>query len=250
MGKIHSKSFFGQNTGLIINSSSNSEPYFFIRCIKKKHDGTWEKSLRGEGKVIKCSLEEIVMMLEVLNRKCSNWSSYHSFKDNQTQIAFEWEDEKARTLWIKIDKYSKMLNFAQAEILRRLLNHFLEEKIVHATVSSNNTAKNKSMKKNFFDKLSQDVNNDTMVESHDSPPDIDIITTPIDQKTRDFTKEKINVDGSIQGETKKALLIQFNSGDELWIPKSTIHGKYVPKKNKDQKFLIDDWILKKNKIIS
>jgi len=250
MGKIHSKSFFGQNTGLIINSSSNLEPHFFIRCIKKKHDGTWEKPSRGEGKVIKCSLEETVMMLEVLNRKCPNWSSYHSFKDNQTQIAFEWEDEKARTLWIKIDKYSKMLNFAQAEILRRLLSHFLEEKIVNATVSSNNTAKNKSMKKNFFDKLSQDVNNDTMVESHDSPPDIDIITTPIDQKTRDFTKEKINVDGSIQGETKKALLIQFNSGDELWIPKSTIHGKYVPKKNKDQKFLIDDWILKKNKIIS
>ena len=49
---------------------------------------------------------------------------------------------------------------------------------------------------------------------------------------------------------RKALLIQFNSGDELWIPKSTIHGEYVPKKNKDQKFLIDDWILKKNKIIT
>ena len=250
MGKNHSKGFFGQNTGLLINSSSNSEPFFFIRCIKKNPDGTWEKPSRGEGRVIKCSLEEIVMMLEVLNRKCLNWSSYHSFKDIETQITFEWEDEKARTLWIKIDKYSKMLGFAEAEILRRLLTHFLEEKIVHATVSSIDTVKNKSMKKNFFDKLSQDINNDTMVEKHDSPPDIEIITAPIEQKARDFTKEKANVEGSIQGETKKALLIQFNSGDELWIPKSTIHGKYVPKKNKAQKFLIDDWILKKNKIIS
>ena len=71
-----------------------------------------------------------------------------------------------------------------------------------------------------------------------------------DQQPRDFTKKKVNIDGSIQGETKKALLIQFTSGDEIWIPKSTIHGKYIPKKNKDQKFLIDDWILKKNQILS
>lgn len=250
MGNTHSKSFFGQNTGLIMNSSSNSEPYFFIRCIKKKHDGTWEKPSRGEGKAIKCSLEEIVMMLEVLNRKCLNWSSYHSFKENQTQITFEWEDEKARTLWIKIDKYSKMLNFAQAEILKRLLTHFLEEKIVHATVSSYDTVKNNSGKKDSFDKLSNDVNDDAIIDRHDSPPGKEKINALNDQKARDFTKEKVNVDGSIQGETKKALLIQFNSGDELWIPKSTIHGKYIPKKNKDQKFLIDDWILKKNKIIS
>jgi len=250
MVKTHSKSFFGQNTGLIINSSSNSEPFFFIRCIKKKHDGNWEKPSRGEGKVIKCSLEEIVMMLEVLNRSCANWSSYHSFKDNQTQIVFEWEDEKARTLWIKIDKYSKMLNYAQAEILRRLLTHFLEEKIVHATVSSIDTVKNNSGKNNSFDKLSRDVNKDTTFDKNDAPPEKERINASLDQKVRDFTKEKANVNGSIQGETKKALLIQFTSGDELWIPKSTIHGKYLPKKNKDQKFLIDDWILKKNQIIS
>ena len=66
MGDTHSKSFFGQNTGLIVSSSSKTDPYFFIRCIKKKPGGSWEKPSSGEGKVVKCSLDEIVMILEVL----------------------------------------------------------------------------------------------------------------------------------------------------------------------------------------
>lgn len=250
MGKNHSKGFFGQNTGLLINSASNSEPFFFIRCIKKNPDGAWEKPSRGEGRVIKCSLEEIVLMLEVLNRKCLNWSSYHTFNDIETQITFEWEDEQARTLWIKIDKYSKILNFAQAEILRRLLTHFLEEKIVHATVSSKDHIKNNSEKKMSYDKPGNDVLDDVMSDRLEHVPKKTRNIAFNDKNSRNFTKEEVNIEGSIQGETKKALLIQFNSGEELWIPKSTIRGKYMPKKNKGQKFLIDDWILKKNNIIS
>jgi len=219
MGSNHSKIFFGQNTGLIVNSSSILEPFFFIRCIKKNPDGTWEKPSRGEGKVVKFSLEEIVMMLEVLDRKSLNWSSYHSFNDIETKITFEWEDDNVRTLWIKVDKYSKMLNFAQAEILRRLLVHILEEKIVHATVSSNSTIKSNSMGKKSDEVLSHDVFNEALLDTHEFLP----------KKKR-----------------KKAINDQQPRG----IPKSTIHGKYIPKKNRDQKFLIDDWILKKNHVIS
>jgi len=250
MGSNHSKIFFGQNTGLIVNSASKSEPFFFIKCIKKTPDGTWEKFSRGEGKAIKCSLEEIVMMLEVLNRRCLNWSNYHSFKEIETQITFEWEDENARKLWIKIDKYSKMLNFAQAEILRRLLTHILEEKIVHSTVSRNDALKSNSEGNNKDGEISHDVFDDAFSDKDEFFPRKERKKAYNDQQPRDFPKNKVNIDGSIQGETKKALLIQFNSGDEIWIPKSTIHGKYVSKKNKGQKFLIDDWILKKNQLLS
>ena len=250
MGANHSKMFFGQNTGLIVNSASKSEPFFFIKCIKKTPDGTWEKPSRGEGKVIKCSLEEIIMMLEVLNRRCLNWSNYHSFKEIETQITFEWEDENTSTLWIKIDKYSKMLNFAQAEILRRLLTHILEEKIAHATVSRKDATKNNSGGNDNDEELSRDVFDDAFSDEHEFLPKKEQKKAYNDQQQRDSPKNKVNIDGSIQGETKKALLIQFNSGDEIWIPKSTIHGKYVSKKNKGQKFLIDDWILKKNQLLS
>ena len=62
--------------------------------------------------------------------------------------------------------------------------------------------------------------------------------------------EMSNLIGSIQGETEKALLINFNSGKELWIPKSTIHGEYNPRKDVKQEFLINNWILKKNEVLS
>ncbi len=65
----HSQSFFGQSTGLTLLSSSKTEQIIFIKCIKKKPDGSWEKPSLGEGKTIKCSLDEMVMILEVLRKK-------------------------------------------------------------------------------------------------------------------------------------------------------------------------------------
>ena len=51
----HSQSFFGQAVGLTIQSSSKSDPFIFLKCIKKKPDNSWEKPSLGEGKAIKCS---------------------------------------------------------------------------------------------------------------------------------------------------------------------------------------------------
>ncbi|MFX0073503.1 MAG: hypothetical protein ACFFAO_20690, partial [Candidatus Hermodarchaeota archaeon] len=59
-----------------------------------------------------------------------------------------------------------------------------------------------------------------------------------------------NVKGIISKETHKALLIHFKPGKEIWIPKSTIHSTFNSKKKLNQSFLIDNWILKRNKIIS
>jgi len=40
-----------------------------------------------------------------------------------------------KTLWINIDQYAKMLNFSQAELMRMLFEHLVEEKIEFATES-------------------------------------------------------------------------------------------------------------------
>ena len=69
-------------------------------------------------------------------------------------------------------------------------------------------------------------------------------------KKKKSDNEKSNIDGSIIGETEKALLINFKTGQELWIPKSTIHGQYNSNRNISQNFSIDNWILKRNKILS
>ncbi|MFX1266981.1 MAG: hypothetical protein ACFFAK_03370 [Promethearchaeota archaeon] len=64
----HSQSFFGQSTGLTLLSSSRSDPYLYFKCIQKKQNGSWEKPSAGEGKTIKCSLDELIMILQVLKK--------------------------------------------------------------------------------------------------------------------------------------------------------------------------------------
>jgi len=146
MANQHSQSFFGQNTGIIINSSAKEEQFIYIRCIKKKSNGIWEKPSSKEGRVIKCSLDEIIMFLEVLKKNILKWQCFHTYKQTETSISFSWEDEKAKTLWINIANYSKMLRFAEAEILRLLLTHILKEKIaIHEISKLGNDVTNKSL---------------------------------------------------------------------------------------------------------
>ncbi|MFW9936565.1 MAG: hypothetical protein ACFFD5_02890 [Candidatus Thorarchaeota archaeon] len=241
MVESHSQSFFGQNTGLIISSFSKFEPYIFIRCIKKKADGKWQKPSENEGKLIKCSLEEIISILDVLNHKELKWQGIHSYKDNKTILSFSWEDENSDTFWINIGDYSKMLNLAQAELLRLLLSHILKEKIIFAT-SQNRECKNKRIKTSLPEDQLYFL--EDMCEN-----DNDQGNEKLKKISKNLTgKTTTNLNGKISKETNKAVLIKFESGKEIWIPKSSIHCHYIPRKNLMQKFLIDNWILKRNKI--
>ncbi len=200
--------------------------------IKKKTDGSWEKPSKKEGKVIKLSLEEIIMILKVLNRRLLNWKTYHSYKDKKTPISISWEDDQAKTLWVNIENYSKMLNSSQTELFRMILDHILQEKIEHSTIQQKQEKKEK--REETFEQP----------EIIEEKPQKQAITYSQDQ-----TKKRSQITGSLKGETAKALLILFESGQELWIPKSTIHSDFSSDKNIQQNFLIDNWILKKNKII-
>jgi len=233
----HSQSFFGQAVGLTIQSSSKSDPFIFFKCIKKKPDSSWEKPSLGEGKTIKISLDEMVCILYVLKRKSDSWSSYHAYKDKKTQISFSWEDSQKKKLWINIGSYSKMLGFAQVEIFKLLLKHLINEKIEYATIL--NVAKNK--------------NNEIRESNREMPDQMknlssnEKINNRLSQETK-VDKEKISIKGSIKAETGKALLIVFNNGQEVWIPKSIIHSKFLSDSSSDQEFIINSWILEKNKI--
>ena len=259
MGDTHSKSFFGQNARLIVNTPSKTEPFFFMRCIKKKPEGVWEKPSKGEGKVIKFSIEEAVMILQVLNRKLLTWKSYHTYKDNKTTISFNWEDDKAKTLWINIANYSKMLNFSQAEILRLLLTHILNEKIKYATHSNRKKSSNLTSNEKFSNHIDnsneiiefkEDKNDDQFEDNSNYNNGGNNRLSPNPKFSNTKSQERNHINGTIKGETNKALLITFNSGQDLWIPKSTIHSEFLSKKDVDQTFLIDTWVLKKNKVFS
>jgi len=233
----HSYSFFGQKVGLIIQTALKNEPYMFFRLIKCKNDGTWEKPSSGEGKIIKLSLEEMVFILRVLNKKVNSWSSYHTFKDNKTQISFKWENEEKRKLWIHIGSYSKVLEYAQFTILEMLMTHILNEKIEFATAPSSS--------KNSSEKLSNIIVQEEIITESGKND-----YNQTDKNDNEKHREVKNVIGSIQRETNKALLIQFDNGAEAWVPKSRIYSGFENTKNFLQKFSIDSWILSKNKIIS
>jgi len=233
MVEKHSQSFFGQSCGLTLQSSSREEPFIFFKCIQKKPDGSWEKPSLGEGKTIKCSLDEIVMILQVLKRKLNSWSSYHSFNEVKTQISFQWENESDDKFWINIGKYSKMLSFAQVEIFRLLLEHLLKEKIEYATILRLPDTK-------------VNVNQKRRLQS--SRQKLEEGKTSVQEIVTHKNSEASQITGIIEGETEKALLINFQNGKELWVPKSTIHSNYDQSKNSSQTFIIDEWVLKKNKV--
>ncbi|MEJ2251298.1 MAG: hypothetical protein P8Y97_16810, partial [Candidatus Lokiarchaeota archaeon] len=135
MANRHSKSFFGQSTGITLQSSSKKDDYVFLKCIKVKSNGTWEKPSKGEGKTIKISLEELIMILKVFKKELTSWSAYHSYKDTSTQISFNWQKNGQEKIWINIGEYSKMLDVAQIELFKLLVKHLIKEKIEYATIS-------------------------------------------------------------------------------------------------------------------
>ncbi len=232
MVNSHSKSFFGQNTGIILQSSSKKDPYIFLQCIKKKANGKWEKPSKGEGKITRFSLEEIIMILKVLQSKMESWSTYHKYNDSSTQITINWQDS---CLWINIDTYSKKLNVAQIEILKLLLEHILQEKIIHATESK--TQKNEK----------SDSNKSDSNKNHIYVKEEIINPKAIHQENE---KKTLEIKGKIKRKTEKALLIDFLNGIETWIPKSKIHTKFIEDIDLIQIFRIEKWLLNKNKVIT
>jgi hypothetical protein len=60
---------------------------------------------------------------------------------------------------------------------------------------------------------------------------------------------RIEIKAKVIVESPKALLITLESDKEFWIPKSTIHSKYyVGDKKKLQTFIVDKWIIEKQRI--
>ena len=240
MADYHTKTFYGQKTSLMITSPAKMVPYIFLSCINRKDDGTWEVPTKGEGKTVKISIEEIICILEVLNRRSANWRGYHVFKDRKTEIYVGWEDESRQVLRIKIGDHKKKLRFPNLTFLTLMLDHILQEKMEFATSGAFET---KTVEKVEVD---EDAEYGLFSEHITARDGLHIV------ETTEFSasKDTVEINAMIKVESPKALLITLDSGEEFWIPKSTIHSDYdVKEKKKSQKFLVDKWIIEKHKIL-
>lgn len=236
----------------MIKSNSKAEPFIYLICFKKKLDGTWEKPSKGDGKIIKCSLEEIAMMLGVLNKERYHWQNYHEYNEIRTTISFEWEDDNFSNLWIKIGKYRRYLSLGEIRVMFLLLAHLLEEKIIYGTIPPLENKRKPS--KEYYSE--NDISTDSSLSRscyHKNNSNY-----PINKKNTKFSHKKkrknpfkdlTKIGGTIKKGTKKALLISFSEGYDIWIPKSTIHNNYVLQKRNSQEFLIDNWILERNNLL-
>ena len=163
------------------------------------------------------------------------WSTYHAYKESNTQITFKWKDSAQNELYITIDEYNKMLNRSQAEIMRRLLEHILEEKIECATIFK--------PKSNLAPK-GQIEEKESVVKSIPKISEKPIPKELVEQQ------EHASIQAEITAKTQKALNLKFTEGKEKWIPRSTIHSSYDEDSFDQQKFIIDTWVLKKNSILT
>ncbi len=260
MANSHSIIFFGQNAALLVLSVSKNDPYTYLYCFKKTISGAWERPY-CQGDVFKCSLEDLIMIIKVLSRSLTVWSSSPDSTENDLKITFEWEDDSKNDLWISLGNYMKVLSISETEIFNLLLSHILKEKICYATVlykeNTKHTIKHAKFSRVLKKRIERKLANSDWVLYHD----IDNIkknnfeyNDKIDEKGLDksiieeSTRETTPIKGTVKGETEKALLICFKSGEERWIPKSTIRCHYSANRDVNQTFLIETWILQKIKI--
>lgn len=228
MVDFHTKTFYGQNTALTIDSPSKITPHIFMSCINRNKDGSWEKT-----KTVKLSIEEIICILEVLKRKSANWRGYHVFKDYNTEIYVGWESEAREVLKIKVGEYKKKLRFPNTNFLTLLLGHLLKEKIEFATSGTFET-KGKKVEERDYGVFTEHIT------ARDGLQVVETTEYGVD-------KEVMEILAKIKVESPKALLITLDTGNEFWIPKSTVHNNYNARdKENYQKLIVDKWIIEKN----
>ncbi|TXT58146.1 MAG: hypothetical protein BAJALOKI2v1_430013 [Promethearchaeota archaeon] len=238
MVDYHNKTFFGDNSAFIVQSGSRIDPATFFKLFKKKEDETWERPSEGEGITIKFAMKEVAMILEVLQGKLKSWSTKHSFKKRATIIVVEWSSDT--TFMINTANYSITLKSGQIQIFQMLLQHILEEKVIYAT--SGEHSENQA---NVGKELPAPQNRTNKVKKYPQ-------TQPKTKKKPKRNKsenDRKNMNAIIEGETEKALLLNFEGKEPTWIPKSTIHSEFQTEKGIEQNFLIEVWVLKKNNIV-
>jgi hypothetical protein len=237
MVEKHTQNFFGQKTAIIVDSNRKDEPCIYVRCLKKKKDGEWQNF--SESKVVKFSLLEMIAINDVLNGKRKTWNTFHAFNEVKTPISFAWDEHDFDLLWINIDDYSRPLNYPETELLRRLMDHLVEEKIASATCR--NELPEKTDCENG-EKVKSIENNIKDVKNVPENPKIKIIEskTPVKELTTIESKNKnMNVNA------EKAILVQMENNEEIWLPKSTILSSIDEKSEEIQNFTVKAFVFNK-----
>jgi hypothetical protein len=154
------------------------------------------------------------------------------------------------TLKFIAQNYTVELDYGQAEILKMLLKHILEEKVIHATSSEGSPKEEYRQEPSTLIVKEEEVKNSVPKTQASTPKKTNSKKNQANRKApKEKEKERTEIKGVIERETAKALLINFGGENAQWIPKSTIHSQFSKEKGIEQSFLIDNWVLEKNNVI-
>lgn len=248
----HRYSFFGQKTALLLDSAQWTDPYLFLRFLKKLPD-RWEKPTLKEGKIIKINLLELIAVLRVCHAPGSlKYETFHKFQGNNTQIKFEKKSEGQ--LVVSITGYQKYLNGDETALLTKLLDHLLEEKIIHATGMKDSSKLQqttgainaKKLSASPRSTLSPTPSQSAEIDrSPPSPPSNPLAKTIIDPAKWIAALQQENdyklVPGEILARSEKALSFQVGQFNPIWVPLSCVG----PKPQADNGLWVKEWFLQK-----
>ena len=251
MGDKHIQNFLGKKTSMFVRSTSKTDPFVLLQFITKKRNGTWEKPSFGQGMLLKCNLDEIIMINEVLKGKFKSWSANLTFKGKDVSISVKWDDNSHLKLWINAGKYLKMLDYSQVQLFISLLNHLLKEKVKYSTITS-------SLERN-----DSQISQVSQIRKIEKPQEIpykkkrpsknQTIETKYINNTKvtvkkSFKKPVKQITGTIKFQTKKAILLELSTGEEKWVPKSVIQSLFKSWGKMEQTFYLDSWFFEANLI--
>jgi hypothetical protein len=246
----HNYSFFGQKTGMLLDSAEINQPCLYLRFLKKKQDGSWEKPSQGEGKNIKLNLLEMIAILRVFRSENSKWSTVHKFGEDVKSITVE---NKNSIIAFMISGYVKQLKFPESELFIDLLDHIYNEKIINATISNlNGTNREKKLQGNNRETRIQNISDVSIPEYPEE----------MDEEINKKQKNKIEIDpeqwynslktnedfklipGAINEERAKAINFHITDLSSIWVPNSCMDSNLVSKGG----IWVKDWFLKKKMI--
>jgi len=244
----HNYSFFGQKTGMLLDSAEINQPCLYLRFLKKKKDGSWEKPSQGEGKNIKLNLLEMIAILRIFRTQNTKWSTVHKFGEDTTSITVE---NRNNVISFMISGYAKQLKFPESELFSDLLDHIYKEKIINATISNKN-GKNKERKP-------QGVQQSNERESKIQ----DLSDSPIPEYSEEMDENKLEIDpeqwynslktnedfklipGEVNEERAKAINFQIVDLINIWVPNSCIDQNQSLSK---EGIWVKDWFLRKKMV--
>ncbi|MFX0077478.1 MAG: hypothetical protein ACFE96_18700 [Candidatus Hermodarchaeota archaeon] len=248
MGDKHLQNFFGNHTTMFVRSTSKEDPFVFLQFISKRSNGFWQNPSIGEGLLLRCNLDQIIMIKDVLKGTFKSWSTNLTLRGRDVNIALAWEDANPPKLWINAANYSKLLNYSQVQLLRSLLKHILKEKVKSSTVTSSLEGfGGKIRPRKEIEKLQEKNNNhNKRTASKNQSVETKYINNTKVTVKKTIKRDVKEITGTIKFQTKKALLLDLSSGEEIWVPKSVIRSLYKAWGKKEQIFYVDSWFFKEN----